>query len=234
MKNKSKFIIILGIFLFLGWNTSIIMVQGTVVQTMSSTRADADTYVDTADPLANFGGVSNLKAGFSWDAGDIREAYFHFNFPNKPPNITKAQLSIDIWGISQTTNLTVSIIEASWNELAVDWTNQPTHGAGIGNIVAAESGIYKLDITNLITSRTEISFCINITFDNLIFDYVYITSKEGYSSWSPEDAPQIIWTYLTTQPAIPGYNLFYIIILLSISILLLNHKNSIKLIKTKN
>lgn len=80
--------------------------------------------------ISNYGGADYLMCGFGL-FGDIREAYFHFNFPDKPSNITSAEISLDIWGVTQTKVLTMSIIDASWNELTMDWMNQPPHGQTI-------------------------------------------------------------------------------------------------------
>ena len=110
----------------------------------------------------------------------------------------------------------MSIIDESWDELTMDWMNKPAHGQTIGPLVATSSDIYKIDITSLLTARTEISICVNMTFDDIVDDYVYITSREGY--YLTSDAPQIIWTYLETVPTapdpggeIPSYNIFIII-----------------------
>ena len=108
--------------------------------------------------------------------------------------------------------LTMSIIEASWNEFTMDWITKPPYGQIIGLFTVPSSDIYKNDITSLLTPRTEISICVNITIDNYVEDYVYITSREGY--YLSSDAPQIIWTYLVDvpeSPAIPSYSVFIII-----------------------
>jgi len=80
----------------------------------------------------------------------------------------------------------------------------------IGQFFVTSSDIYKIDISSLLTARTEISICVNMTFDDIVDDFVYITSREGY--YLTSDAPQIIWTYHETVPTvpelqIPSYNL---------------------------
>jgi len=190
-----------------------------------STIADKDTYVDTANPTSNYGGASNLWCGFGIFS-DIREAYFHFSFSDKPSNVTKAELSIDIWGVSQTMDLTMSIIDESWNEFTMEWISKPAHGQIIGQIMATSSDVYKIDITSLLTARTEISICINMTIDDYVDDYVYITSREGYILTS--DAPRIIWTYEVIVPEvqIPSYNILIIVGIIGVTVLLL--KRNIK------
>ncbi|KKL79478.1 hypothetical protein LCGC14_2014420, partial [marine sediment metagenome] len=76
------------------------------------------------------------------------------------------------------------------------WSNKPTKRDKIGNLLVSGNGIYRFDVTNLIANASSISICVYIDDENYVIDYVYITSREGYSSWSPEDAPQLIWTYL--------------------------------------
>jgi len=210
MNLKSKFFFLVIGVIALGSLLVIPIVKGTTQQRTSSTIADKDTYVDTANPLSNYGGVNYLWCGFGLFA-DIREAFFHFSFTDKPSNITKAELSLDIFGVSQTMVLTLSVINANWDELTMDWTNKPSYGQYIGQFTVSSSDIYKIDLTNLLTPRTSISICVNMTIDDYVDDYVYITSREGYILSS--DAPQIIWTYLVDVPDLPAISGYDIIII---------------------
>jgi len=233
MKLINKNLILICFFFAVGLVIITPTINGIEQEKTTSTIADKDTYIDTDNPLSNYGGVNNLRCGFSYSY-EIREAYFHFSFPDKPENVTKAELSLDIWGVSQTMDLTLSIINESWGELTMDWMSRPAHGQTIGPLVAASSDIYKIDITSLLTTRTEISICVNMTFDDVVDDYVFITSREGYFLTS--DAPQIIWTYLETVPAapdvpdgvIPSYNVFIIIGIIGIIGFFLKKKIEIK------
>ncbi|MFX1297861.1 MAG: DNRLRE domain-containing protein [Promethearchaeota archaeon] len=209
MKSKNKFLVLISVFIVIGLVISMPSVKGTVKQRKKLTIADKDTYVDTVNPSSNYGSAIYLRCGFGI-FNDIREAYFHFSFSDKPSNITKAELSLDIWGVSQTMVFTMSIIDVGWNEFTMNWTNKPPYGQIIGQFTVPSSDIYKNDITSLVTPRTEISICVNVTIDNSVDDYVCITSREGSST----DAPQIIWTYLVDvpeSPAIPSYSVFIII-----------------------
>ena len=154
MKSKNKNLVLMCFFFAVGLVIITPTISGVEQEKTKSTIADKDTYIDTANPLSNYGGVSNLKSGFSISY-DIREAYFHFNFSDKPENVTKAELSLDIWGVYQTMDLTMSIIDESWGELTMDWMSKPAHGQTIGPLVATSSDIYKIDITSLLTARTE-------------------------------------------------------------------------------
>ncbi len=159
------------------------------------TLAEKDTYVDTAYPTSNYGGVDNLKSGFSF-SGDIKESYLSFDFSDKPSSYTKAEISLEFWGVSQTMNFTVCLIEESWQEFSMTWLEKPNKGAVIDYLLVTSNDIYKIDITSLIAGRNRISVCVYIEVDNYIEDYAYITSKEGY--YFVDDAPQLIWTYTET------------------------------------
>jgi hypothetical protein len=193
--SKKAIFFYIGLIIILG--TIFILPKGwgiTREKSISST-ADKDTYVDTANALSNYGGVNNLMTGFSL-FGNIREAYFHFNFDDKPGDYIRAEISLEFWGVSQTMNFTVGLIEESWDEYSMTWLNKPSKGQTIGNLIVVSSGIYTIDITSLISGRTNISVVVYIEIDNFIDDYAYITSREGY--YLIEDAPQLLWIYTET------------------------------------
>ncbi|MHA1106379.1 MAG: CBM96 family carbohydrate-binding protein [Promethearchaeota archaeon] len=182
-------ILILGIIFILpkGWSIT--------REKSISSIADKDTYVDTANAMSNYGGVNNLMTGFSM-FGDIRESYFYFNFDDKPDDYLRAEISLEFWGVYQTMNFTVCLIEESWDEFSMTWLNKPSKGDIIGNILVTSSGIYIMDVTSVISGKSDFSICVYVEFDNFIEDYVYITSREGY--YSVEDAPQLLWIYTET------------------------------------
>ncbi len=197
MKEK-KVLILSGLLLFFGSLNligNIIPIRAVATDQTISTIAEKDTYVNSYEGLSNYGGQDYALSGFYF-TGDILEAYFYFNFTDKPADFTKAEISLDFWGVSETMNFTVSLINDDWGELSMNWINKPvTKGDLITHLVVTGSGINKIDITNLISSHTNISICVYLEVDNYVDDYVYITSREGYYSWAPEDAPQLIWTY---------------------------------------
>lgn len=199
MRNKKIFVIFL-VFIF----GAIFLIQPVTANgsTMTiSTIAEKDSYVDTYSPGANFGGVNYLYAGIDYSY-DLKESYFYFNFSDKPSNYKKAEISLDIWGVSKTVYLNVCLIEESWDEYTITWMNKPEYGEHITTLLVPSSNIYKIDITNYIEGRNNISICL-YTGDYLMDDYIFINSREGYYSWAPEDAPQLIWTYETEPPNQP-------------------------------
>ena len=194
MKSKDKVFLI--VIISFGLLLTIPSITGIQRETTISTVASKDTYVDTANPMSNYGGVSYLMSGFSI-LSDIRESYFYFNFSDKPSSFTKAEISLDFWGVSQTMNFTVCLIEEEWDELTMTWiTGRPSKGQVIGYLLVTTDNIYTIDITSLIAGRTNISICVYIDIVNYIDDYAYITSSEGY--YFDEDAPQLVWTFMET------------------------------------
>ncbi len=229
MKSKNKLNVLIGFFIFVGFVISTPAIRGAVAQKTRSTIADKDTYINEAFPTSNYGGDINLYCGYGYLGYYIKETYFHFSFSDKPTNITKAELSLDIWAVTQTMVLTMCIIDVGWDEYTMDWLNKPAHGQLIGKFTVTSSRIYKIDLTSLLTPRVAISICVNISIDDYVDAVAYITSREGY--YSSSDAPQIIWTYLATvseTPAIPSYSLFIIFGIMGLIGLFLTKKISSK------
>lgn len=196
MKYKSLFL--LGVLFFTSFIIIIRPSKGTIRDQTVSTIAQKDTYVNSYDPTSNFGGQDYAMSGFYY-TGDIVEAYFFFNFTDKPTNYTKAEISLDLWSVSETINITICLIEDVWDEYTMTWlSNKPAKGNQIISSVITQDDIYKFDVTSYIEGRSNISICVYITFDNYVDDYFYITTREGVSSYSPEEAPQLIWTYSET------------------------------------
>ncbi len=199
MKSKGKFLAIAGIFIILGllFISNIPDIKAIQREATISNIAYKDTYIDEANPSLNYGGSNNLMTGWS-TLGEIREAYFHFNFSNKPTSFIRAEISLEFSRVSQFMNFSVCIIEEEWDEYTLDFLSRPSKGQVIGNILVTGNGIYTLDITSLIAGRTNLSICV---YDDpykpvIVLDYNHITSREGYSS--VEYAPQILWVYMET------------------------------------
>lgn len=192
-KSKQNVILfLLGIILIFGLFITIPSTKAITRERYISTIAEKDTYVDTANPTSNYGGVSYLMTGFGL-FGDIREAYFYFNFSDKPQSYIRAEISLEFWGVSQTMNYTICLIEESWNEYSMTWLNKPDKGEVIDNIMVTTDTIYKIDVTSLISGRNNISICVYVEIENFVEDYSYITSKEGF--YIDEDAPQLQWVF---------------------------------------
>ncbi len=193
MKDK-KIIILISLIFFSSVLINITQTRAIIRDQTISTNAEKDTYVNTGDALSNFGGQNYALGGFYF-GGDIVEAYFFFNFTDKPTSYTKAEISLDFWSVSQTMNISISLIEEAWDEYSMTWINKPSKGAEITSMIITQSDIYTFNVTSYIAGRNNLSICVYIKVENYVDDYFYITSREGFYSFAPEDAPQLIWTY---------------------------------------
>jgi len=189
-----KNIILISLILFLSVLVHITPTRAIIKDQQISTIAEKDTYVNSDNALSNFGGQDYALGGFYF-GGDIVEAYFFFNFSDKPSTYTKAEISLDFWSVSQTMNISISLIEEEWDEYTMTWINKPSKGAEITSLIITQSDIYAINVTNYIGGRNNLSICVYIKVENYVNDYFYITSREGFYSFAPEDAPQLIWTY---------------------------------------
>lgn len=188
---KSSFLII--ILIVIGLTFNITPIKGITRDRTVSTVAEKDAYVSTYNPTSNNGGKDWLIFGnyiLGWN-----EAYLYFNFSDKPAGWTKAEISIDMYSVSETFNVTVSLINDTWNEYTINWMNKPIHREKITTFTVAEGKIYKFDITDYIEGRNSISIGVNAS-NYLQNGYVQGNSREG--AWSSEDYPQLIWTYPET------------------------------------
>ncbi|MCP6718614.1 MAG: DNRLRE domain-containing protein [Patescibacteria group bacterium] len=193
MKDK-KIISLISLIFFSTVLINITPTRAIIKDQTISTIAEKDTYVNTDEALSNFGGQDYALGGFYF-GGDIVEAYFFFNFSDKPSTYTKAEISLDFWSVSQTMNVSIYLIEEEWDEYSMTWINKPSKGAEITSIIITQSDIYTINVTNFIAGRNNLSICVYIKVENYVNDYFYITTREGFYSWAPEDAPQLIWTY---------------------------------------
>jgi len=202
---KNNLLITFGI-LFLFGITIAPSVNGAI--TTVTSEADKDSYVTTSNPTTNYGGADWLIFGYY--ITDFAEAYLHFNFTDKPANFTKAEITIDMYSISATVNLTASIITDSWSETGITWVNKPDHGQVISAFTASTEQVYSIDVTNFITG-TGISICINAT-DFTQTAYVQARSSEGGYSWSTLlPTPKLVWTYNAPDTQIPGFNILILL-----------------------
>jgi len=172
----------------------------------TSTIAEADTYIDSNNGMSNYGGQTWLYAG-KGVLDNLYEAYFRFNFSDKPNDWSKATISLNFWSIDQTMDIEIYLINKTWEEFSMTWMNKPSHDQLIDTLTLTTDKRYEIDVTNFIDpAATNISIC--VSYNIFISDYVLIDSREaglGYS-WYGEDNPKLIWTYETelgfeiTQP----------------------------------
>lgn len=162
------------------------------------TIATKDTYVDSGEPLANYGGQEWLHCGLSW-FNDLYIAYFYFPFTDKPNDYDHAILIFRFWGVSQTLDINITLINEEWDEYSMNWENQPL-GTGVpsspesiweGQITGDDH--WGFDVTDYIKGDG-ISVAIYST-NYIQNDYFLIDSREedlGYS-WYGENSPTLVW-----------------------------------------
>ena len=159
--------------------------------------------MDSEYSTSNFGGQDELcvKLGYF----SIRESYFFFPFTNKPNNLIKAEIQFYIWSYDSDwwfAHCNICIIEdTTWGELTMNWINKPSHGEKIANLTVNkrfwyDDGYYKIDITNYITSRNNISLCVYGADVSYTHSFI-IYSRELSPNKVPDygDYPKLIWTY---------------------------------------
>ncbi|MFX1501297.1 MAG: DNRLRE domain-containing protein [Promethearchaeota archaeon] len=199
----------------------------------ASALATKDSYVHSNNPTSNYGGADWIIFGdylSTW----ITEAYIEFDISSPPTGWTKAEIEIDMYSISETTQLTISEITESWGELTITWMNKPAHGQEITTLTVAVEQVYTIDVTNFISGNS-LSICINAT--SIPTGYAQATSTEG--DWANGPGPTLVWTYTTPSngeeeeqqtlfsPIITGYNVVLLLIsLIGIGIILTKKKLS--------
>lgn len=157
-----------------------------------STIADHDSYVISGFPDDNYGDEANIQFGLVTQGH--YEVYIHFNFTDKPSDWDNAEISLDVYYLnldSDTFNVSVSLVEAAWEESSIIWNNKPDHGQIIKNLNMTEEKAYNINVSEYIEGDG-ISICINTSATSGV-NLGRITSSEGYDSES--DAPRLIWTY---------------------------------------
>jgi len=172
--------------------------------TAIETIATKDTYVDSHEPLANFGGQEYLWCGFynyTYSVDSIEIAYFYFPFTDKPDSFDLALIGLSIWGVSQTLEVKVNVVDEEWNEMGMTWTNQPTMTGIYWNFnITGSTDWIILNATSFIEGRDSLSICV-YTSNHIQEDFFGIDSRESYYSDYTDDRPRLAW--LTEIPDVP-------------------------------
>ena len=203
MKKFSMRLLVLGFFLI----SIILNVAPVYAEEEVYTTADADTYILDSSPSSNYGYSQFLHVTVS---GHETEAYFHFDFTDKPNNWDKAEIKIYPQSFAIPFYVTVYLITEVWDEYTLNWINRPSLGEIIASLTISTSNI-TFDVSDYITGEG-ISICLKTTNPSQL-GILTIYSKEWASS-----KPQLIWTYtpedLIENPtdAIPGYSILIVIL----------------------
>lgn len=102
--------------------SAILTIEGYYVEI----TAEADTYVDSANPSANYSNSQTLLAGKT--ATHTYEAYFYFNIANVTPAITSVEAAtLKLYATSPADDVNIGRLLSKPIMIAVKWTNKPTH-----------------------------------------------------------------------------------------------------------
>jgi len=164
-----------------------------------STIASKDSFVKQTYPNANYGHLDFFLLGRDAYSAAM-EAYFYFDFSDKPSSWTKAEISIEFYSILSTTNVTMYLIERSWEELSITWNNKPSKDEIITSFLINAEDSYKniyFDVSSYIVGRTNISICL-WTPEVISYQQIQGTTRENYNPRPPGKVPHLIWTYPET------------------------------------
>ncbi|TKJ20474.1 MAG: hypothetical protein CEE43_12410 [Promethearchaeota archaeon Loki_b32] len=105
MRKKNISILILGLFFV----SLILSVPPAYAEQEKYITADADSYINEDNPTSNYGYAQFLYVMTS-DYVSETEAYFHFDFTDKPSNWIKAEIEIDLFSTPVPFYVTVYLI----------------------------------------------------------------------------------------------------------------------------
>lgn len=197
MKKKNTSILILGLF----FGSLILSAIPVYAEEEKYTTADADSYINENYPTSNYGYAQFLHVMTS-DYISEAEAYFHFDFTDKPDNSIKAEIEIDLYTTPIPFHVTVYLITGVWDEYTLTWNNKPLLGELIASLTISTCDI-SFDVSDFIKGDG-ISICLKTTSSTQIG---MLTAYSREWTYSP---PQLIWTY--EEEKINGYIILLVIL----------------------
>jgi hypothetical protein len=139
----------------------------------------ADTYVDAANPTINHGSSTTLRLDSSPDV----HGYLRFTISGLSGTITQVRLLLFANNSDSSGVRAWSVLDNTWGELTMNYTNAPALGAQIASLGSFAAGWVTLDVTSYITSNG--TYSIGVT--NLSSTAISVDSRE-----SGANAPQLI------------------------------------------
>ncbi|MFW9895991.1 MAG: hypothetical protein ACFFD7_09340 [Candidatus Thorarchaeota archaeon] len=110
-----------------------------------------------------------------------------------------------MYAVSNTTELTISVVTVTRAEFTITWATKPAVGQQITTLTVTANQTYTIDVTNFITGR---SLAIHIAATSFPTGYVQATSRKGNTGTSHD--PTLIWTHPGYGQAVPGFNLLIV------------------------
>lgn len=188
--------------------TTVQPVNAGIVYTTIETLPDRDTYVNSSAPDSNYGNDDRFYVGATTESMPFFNAYFHFNFSDRPNTFEKAEIYVPFENVIYTFDpndvfLVGGLISNEWNETDVTWNNPPsvikflTYPYTIKIIQQYEFCVI-IDVTAEIAGNNGVSVLIS----NNLLNY----PLPGYTKESefPEKGPKLVWTYEPVYPSNPS------------------------------
>ena len=153
---------IILIFLIGLWLLLIPVGRATIVTKTQTESPTMDTYVASDSPGVNYGGSDYLYSGIDLTFSYLYEAYLYFPLNNIPQNYTDVEISVYIFGVLTTANISVSLLNETWDEYLLNYGSKPDPqmGTTLDKLVVSSDGIYTINVTDYIEGRNNISVCL--------------------------------------------------------------------------
>jgi hypothetical protein len=140
--------------------------------------AQADAYVDSSTPDANYGDRNRLRMK---SAAPEQRSYLRFEVTGLAgETISRATLRIYA-NVNSSAGYTVrAVSDNSWSQMLITYTNMPPLGSVIGNSGAHEAGIYtEAEVTGYITGDGLYSFAVTANSSTA----THYASSEANGNW---------------------------------------------------
>lgn len=164
--------------------------------------ADSDAFVSNYSDTTNFGSDDYFKIGFwnhvSENTIETFSSFFHFNHDDKPNGVTDAELRFYLERVYRNFSIKVELIETSWNEETITWSNKPSATEVISecDVIGNETSFLEIDITDYV-DRSDLSVKMSVNFTQYMTDHAIIDYLSGWTREGSTIYPQLVWTYET-------------------------------------
>ena len=152
--------------------------------------AEADTYVSSTSPDANYGS----QTSFAVDQNPLQDGLIRFNVTGGAGTIVSATLRLYV---RDSTNIgpLVYLADNNWDESTVTWANRPSRGAAFtGPAPSFTVGSFaEFDVTGLVNASGQVTF--NLVAQSQ--DVVQFTSKDSGAS---SQRPQLVVMFVPGGP----------------------------------
>jgi len=125
---------------------------------------DADAYVDTARPGANFGRDASLRA-----VSPSQSAYLRFPVPTLRGTVARATLRLSVRAATSAGSYEVHTVSPAWSESRLTAQNAPPAGSLVATFAANGRGVVAVDVTSAVAAAGEVAFVVSSTSGALVF-----------------------------------------------------------------